>query len=293
MIRILTDGGSDLTRQLAEKYQIEVLPIPVNDGENEYLGDELSSDKLFSEMKRGKVYKTSQVPVGIYEQSFRKFLENGDDIIYISLSSGVTATYDSACSVRESLLKEFPEAKIYVLDSFCATWGLGLVAIRAAKMVIDNLSYDEIIRAIEFYKIHQQHIFSVMTLDFLIRGGRLSKTAGVIGGLLKLMPIIEIEKSLGKLQKLDKAKGEKNLFKKLIEKLDSYNNFNPNQTMVISYGENNDIALRFKSLLVKHYNIDEKNILIEQLGAVIGAHTGPDFLGIFFLDELYNEYNIL
>ncbi|WP_036730530.1 DegV family protein [Peptoniphilus mikwangii] len=293
-IKIITDGGCDISKEYIKKYDIEILPIAVNDGIEEYFGDdELSSNELFKNMRNKKVYGTSQVGNMDYIQCFEKYASENREIIYISLSSGITGTYDAALRIREEVLKKYKSAKIHVFDSFCATCGLGLMVHRAAMMAADGRDSKYILNALEFLKAHQEHVFSVTTLEFLVRGGRVSKGSAAIGGILNIKPIMELTKTDGKITSLDKARGENNLYKKLSEELakKSGGKFNTNQSIIIAYGDDVSFAERLKNHILSEYNISEQQIYCNQLGTVIGAHTGPDFVGVFFLSKLFEDYN--
>lgn len=296
-IKIVTDSGVDLPIKLLKKYDIEVLPIVLNDGENEYSGSkDLSSEEMFKNMRNKVVYGTSQVNNIDYINCFEKYAKENREVIYISLSSGITGTYERACIVRNEILEKYENAKIHVFDSKCATVGLGMLVSRAAMMANDGKDINYIIKALEFFRSHIHHIFSVTTFEFLVRGGRVSKSQAIIGGLLNIKPILELNnREDGKISTINKVRGEKVLYKRLSQYLKerSIGEFNKNQTICISYGDNIKNAEKLKEIIMDEYSLSEENISIIQEGIVIGAHTGPDFIGLFFIDKLFDDYNII
>ncbi|MGO1580603.1 MAG: DegV family protein [Peptoniphilaceae bacterium] len=296
-IKIVTDSGVDLPIEILKKYDIEVLPIVLNDGEREYSGSkDLSSEIMFKNMRNKVVYGTSQVNNIDYINCFEKYAKENIEILYISLSSGITGTYERACIVKNEILKKYKSAKIHIFDSKCAATGFGMLVSRAAMMASDGKDINYIINALEFFRDHMHYIFSVTTFEFLLRGGRVSKSQAIIGGLLNIKPILELNnRKDGKISNINKVRGEKVLYKKLSQYLEerSVGEFNKNQTICITYGDNIKNAEKLKEIIIDEYSINEDNISIIQMGTVIGAHTGPDIIALFFVDKLFDDYNII
>ncbi|WP_138160369.1 DegV family protein [Peptoniphilus catoniae] len=288
-IKIVTDTGMDLTSELIEKYDIEVLNILINDGEEEYSKGEINSDKLFEDMKAGKVYRTSQVSSFDYRNCFEKYAKEKRELISISLSSGLSGSYEQSVKIKEEVLQKYPDAKIHTVDSRSATYGQGLVVVKAAKMAKDGKDAAYILDNVEKIKTGVKHIFSVNDLSYLVRGGRVSKGAAAIGSLLNIRPLMEIDPN-GKLVPREKVRGDKNLLKKITDKyLETYEKTAGDQSVFIAYGDDDSFARKIKDTIVEKSSADPKTIILGQVGVVIGAHTGPGFIGLFYVDEIFNE----
>jgi len=290
MIKLFSDMGADISVEIAKKYKIQIFNMVVTDGENEYiLNYDIDKYKLFENMAKGITYKTSQVTYKDFYDTFKEELLAKNEIIYISLSSGLSGTYNTANMVKNDLLDEFPEGKIYIVDSLGASFGYGILAIKVAKMIENDESIEEILRYIDFYKKHINYIFTVDDLTYLYRGGRLNKAKFIIGNLLNICPILDISKDEGKLNFFDKVRGHKAFKKKLIDIIKSKSDVLDKQTLVIFHGDCEDKANDLKELLMSEFNNDD--ILISGVDAVIGCHTGPSVLAIIYLDELYGKYD--
>ncbi|MFT4444768.1 MULTISPECIES: DegV family protein [unclassified Parvimonas] len=290
MIKLFSDMGADIPVEIAKKYKIQIFNMVVTDGENEYiLNYDIDKYKLFENMSKGVNYKTSQVSYKDFYDAFKDEILAKNEIIYISLSSGLSGTYNTANMVKNDLLDEFPDAKIYIIDSLGASFGYGALAIKISKMIEENESIEEILKYIDFYKKHINYIFTVDELTYLYRGGRLNKAKFIIGNLLNICPILDIVKDTGKLNLFDKVRGHKAFKKKIIDIIKNKSEFLDKQTIIILQGDCEDKANDLKELLMEEF--DNKDILISGVDAVIGCHTGPTVLAIVFLDELYGKYD--
>lgn len=286
MIKIVSDDGADLPLETVKKYNIEILPIAVIENDEEYfIGKNINEEEMFANMRKGTVYRTSQVTRAYMLDKFEKYLEEGLDVIYLPLSSGISGTYDTALSVREELLEKYPNSKLFVVDSKGATMGQGMITIKAAMLAKSGKTAEEIVGELDHIVENQIHLFTVGDLEYLYRGGRLSKTSQIIGGLLNIMPILFVERDKGKIESIDKVRGFKAFLKKVNEwsnKLSKDGKFNPNQTMVLCHGDWEEVAFKTKEFFVEEMGVKEENVVISNLGCVIGAHTGPEAITIFF-----------
>lgn len=286
MIKIVSDDGADLPLETVKKYNIEILPIAVIENDEEYfIGKNINEEEMFANMRKGTVYRTSQVTRAYMLDKFEKYLEEGLDVIYLPLSSGISGTYDTALSVREELLEKYPNSKLFVVDSKGATMGQGMITIKAAMLAKSGKTAEEIVGELDHIVENQIHLFTVGDLEYLYRGGRLSKTSQIIGGLLNIMPILFVERDKGKIESIDKVRGFKAFLKKVNEwsnKLSKDGKFNPNQTVVLCHGDWEEVAFKTKEFFVEEMGVKEENVVISNLGCVIGAHTGPEAITIFF-----------
>lgn len=290
MIKLFSDMGADIPVEIAKKYKIQIFNMMVTDGENEYtLNSDIDKYKLFENMAKGIDYKTSQVSYKEFYDVFKSEILDENEIIYISLSSGLSGTFNTANMVKNDLLDEFPNAKIHIIDSLGASFGYGALTIKVAKMIENKESLEEILKYIDFYKNHINYIFTVDDLTYLYRGGRLNKAKFILGNLLNICPILDISKETGKLNFFDKVRGHKAFKKKVVDIVKKKSDCLDKQTIVILQGDCMDKANELKELLTKEFN--NSDIIITGVDAVIGCHTGPSILAMVYLDELYGKYD--
>ena len=291
MIKLFSDMGADIPVEIAQKYKIHIFNMSVTDGENEYiLNKDIDKYKLFDNMAKGVNYKTSQVSYKDFYDAFKEELLANNEIIYISLSSGLSGTFNTANMVKNDLLEEFPDSKIHIVDSLGASFGYGVLAVKVAQMIDNNETVEDIIKYTEFFKKHINYIFTLDDLTYLYRGGRLNKAKFILGNLLNICPILDISKDEGKLNFFDKVRGNKAFKKKFLDIIKSRSSVLDKQTILILHGDCEEKANEIKELLKTEFNND--NIIISGVDAVIGCHTGPTVLAIVYLDELYGKYDI-
>lgn len=287
-IKIITDGGCDILKEKLEKLDVEMLPMYINNDEQVFFDGELSIDDMFSRMRAGEVFMTSQVSNQIYQEAFEKYASQGQEIIYVCLSSGMSGTFDAAKLIAEQVNEKYGE-KIHVYDSKLATVGLGYMVEKAAELANSGATFEQIMKLLEFYKKTIKENFSVTSLEFLMRGGRVSRSSAIIGGLLNIRPMLRVIPENGKLEVVDKVRGDKNMVKKLLE------NLRPevlNQPVVLAYGDSEEYAIKVKDALIKNFNMEPKYIRIEQIGHIIGAHVGPEFIALIHIDEPEENFKL-
>lgn len=296
-VKIIADTACDIDIELFRQYDIEIMFFPINDGKNEYNEyGEISTDEFFNNMKNGTVYRTSQINTQLLKEKFEACIKEDTPVIYATLSSGISGTYENSKLIEQQLLEEYKDAKIFVGDTRSAAGGEGMFLLRLAMMAKDNASFEEIKEAFDYYQIHQEHLWTITNFDYLLRGGRISKAKAVIGGALNIRPIMDVNRKTGTLEPVDKARGEKNLMKKMVEQAikNSGGTFDKEQTIVIGYGQNMKLHDDLKAEVIKTLGVPEENILSWQLGFVVGSHIGPDYTGLYFLSKpRKNEYDFL
>jgi DegV family protein with EDD domain len=281
-VKIITDSACDLDKKIIEKYDIEVMPLLVNQGDEDRLdGVTIDPKELFDGMRLGKVYRTAQIPLA----ELLKVIDSYRDrkCIYLSFSSKLSGTCDTARKVIENLKGKNPglDERIKIVDTKCASGGMGIVVIKAAQMAKKGCSLEEIEEAVNFYASHMQHVFTVDKLEYLYRGGRISKTEAFIGGLLNVKPILDVQD--GALIPIEKARGKKHLHRRMIEIIEERGTFLENQCVGINHGDDIESAEKMAELIREKFKT--KNIMINFIGCAIGAHAGPGTLALFFLDE--------
>lgn len=283
-VKIITDSAADLPIEIIEKYDIDYLPLLVLLDEKEYKdGETIKPKELFDGMREGKTYKTAQIPAGVFKNKFSEYAEEGQEYIYIAFSSELSGTYQTAKLMKNQLNDQYPDFNLEIIDSKCASLGFGLVVLKAAQLAQEGKSKEEIMEAIHFYKDHMEHIFTVDDLEYLFRGGRVSKTAAFIGSLLRIKPLLHVED--GKLIPLEKIRGKKRVYKRMVELMDERGSDFKEQTIGISHGDDLKAANKLKDMIIDKFDLSPEQFVIHSIGGAVGAHAGPGTLALFFLDE--------
>lgn len=282
-IQIITDSASDLPNSLLEQHKIDVLPLSIIDGDNEYRdGIDMSPEELFSNMRHGALYKTSQVTTNDYFEKFENYIKQGIECVHVAFSSKLSGSYQASVLALEQLKETYgDDVPVHIYDTKCASMGFGLVVLQAARLSEEGKSVSEILNAVEYYSQHMEHIFTVFDLDYLYKGGRLKKSAAVVGNLLNLYPILDVED--GNLHLVETVRGRKKHFKKVMDIIAERGTGLGNQTVGIVYGDNPEVVEEIKSAFKDKFGTTD--FIVRPVGAVIGAHTGPDMFSIFFLNE--------
>ncbi len=283
-VKILSDSGCDLPEEILKKYDITCLPIIVLRDEEEYL-DRVNIDpkKVYDDMRNGKFYTTAQIPANIFNEKFREYAEKDESVIYIAFSSGLSGTYQTSMFVKDIIVEEYPNFDLDIVDTKAASGGFGLIVLQAAKLAKEGKSKEEILRSIEKSKESIQHIFTVDDIEYLFRGGRVSRSQAFVGGLLNIKPILHVED--GKLIPLEKVRGRNKSFKAILNIIEkrSKNVDLKKQTICITHGDDLESALKLKKMIEEKFGVSD--FLINTIGASIGAHSGPGTLAVFFFDQ--------
>ncbi len=280
-IKILCDSACDLPGILLEELGIEELPIVVIKGDKEFF-DKVNIDpvEVYKGMRDGEVFKTAQITPITFENAFEKHIKNGDEIIYIGFSSGLSATYQSASLAKTILMEKYPNADITVIDSKAASCGYGLVVYEAGTALKNGATKEEIIKIIKFYIENVDHIFTVDNIEYLYRGGRVSRTNAILGGMLSIKPILEVKD--GNLVALEKVRGKNKVLKRMVELVGERNIDSElsNTTFYITHADDLETADKLKAMITEKYGA--KDFIINYIGGAIGAHVGPGSLTIFY-----------
>lgn len=276
----------DLTKEHLTEKNINFIPFHFFINETHYyddLGQTLPSEKLYEAMRAGADVKTSQVNSDEFTAYFTPFLEQGKDILHISMSSGISGVYNSAMIAKKELEEKFPERKIYVIDSLAASAGYGLLMDKLADLKNSGMSIDKLKDFAENNKLKGWHWFTSTDLTFYIKGGRVSKTAGFFGGLLKICPVLNVDKN-GKLNAVTKVRTKQKSITELLNKMVecAENGENYSGKCFISQSDCYEDAKMLANLIEEKFkNLDGK-VLINNIGPTIGSHTGPGTIALFF-----------
>ncbi len=283
-VKIVADSACDLSKEYYNEYNIEMIPLNVLLDDKSYAdAKEINPKTVYDSMRAGKAPKTSQPVPEAFKSIFTEYAEKNEPLVYVSFSSELSGTYQSAKIMEEIVRTDYPEAPIHIIDTKCASIGYGLVVLYIAKLAKNGAAVDEIVKAAKYQAEHMEHIFTVDDLEYLYRGGRVSKTSAFIGGLLNIKPILHVED--GKLIPIEKLRGSKKVLKRMLELMDERGSDFKNQVIGISHGDNLERAQALSKLIQEKYDVDKKNIIIEMVGSVIGAHSGPGTIALFFSNK--------
>ncbi|PGK27413.1 fatty acid-binding protein DegV [Bacillus cereus] len=283
-VKIITDSAADLPVELLQAYDIDLIPLRVYDeAETEYLdGVTLESVTLLQKMREGAVYRTSLPSLETFQEKFVSYAKEGNSCIYLAFSSELSGTYQSSVVIKEEVKETYADLDLEIIDTKCASLGQGLVVLEAAKMAKDGASKEDILNRVAFLMNHMEHIFTVADLQYLVRGGRLSKVAGFIGGLLNIKPILNVEE--GKLVPLEKVRGKKKVLSRIVDIMEERGKDLKGQTIGITHGDDLETAEALKLLITERFGCEV--FIVNTIGAAIGAHTGPGVITLFFLNEV-------
>lgn len=284
-IKIITDSACDLSREYIDNNNIGLLSLVLNLNEEvikDDLGKTLSYKDFYGQMREGATPTTSQVNAHEFEEEFIKHVKNGDSIICITISSALSGTFNSANIARNNILEEYPDANILLVDSLSVTSGQGLLVMKACEMRARGLSAEEIVTWLEENKTKVIHSFVVDSLNHLKRGGRISATTAAIGGLLNIKPSLYIDDD-GKVMQGEKIKGKKKVLRFLANEVKEKAINSEDETLYICHGDCLEDAETLKNMILEE--IKFKNIVINYVGNVIGAHAGPGVLAVLFLGK--------
>ena len=279
-------SSADLSREWMEKREIAYIEFHYELGGKQYMDDfgvSVPPHELYQRMLNGEDSKTSQVGVVEYADHFRKILSSGKDLIHVTLSTGITGTYNSAVLAANDLKEEFPDRKIYVVDSMAASSGFGLLLDRMADLRDKGMSIEMLYTWTEEHKLEAVHWFFSTDLTFYIKGGRVSKTAGVIGNVLSICPLLNVD-YLGRLIAREKIRTKKKVIRRIVDKMkeDANNGTDYNDTCFISHSDCLEDAQAVKNLIETEFPKMRGKVVLFPIGATIGCHTGPGTVALFF-----------
>lgn len=281
-VKIITDSASDLSPEFHEKYDIDMAPLTVHLNGRDYADAKtISAKTVYEAMRNGDTPKTSQVTPQEFEKRFRSYAEQNQPVIYIAFSSELSGTYQAGAMMGKEIQEEFPDWEFYALDTKCASLGCGLVVLQAAKLAQQGVEMAEIIEEATFHANHMEHIFTVDDLEYLYRGGRVSKAQAFVGTLLKVKPLLHVEN--GKLIPLEKIRGSKKVLKRMMDLMEERGTNLQNQTIGISHCDDLENATQLADMIKERFG--NEDIHIEMVGSSIGAHAGPGTIALFFLNQ--------
>ena len=280
---IMTDSSCDLPQELADQLGLEVLPLEVMaDGKNyrNWLdGREIGFKEFYKLAREGKELKTSAVNTAAFEEKMEELLKEDRDILYIGFSTGLSTTYNSGEAAARELREKYPDRKIYTVDTLAASLGQGMIIYYAAKKKEAGATIEEVRDFVENEKLHMCHWFTVDDLNYLKRGGRISAATAAIDTMLSIKPVMHMDNE-GHLVAVGKARGRKAALCQLLDTMGELGEGLEGQTTFICHSDCMDDAQYVASQMKERFGVAQVNI--NWIGPVIGAHTGPGTIGIFF-----------
>jgi DegV family protein with EDD domain len=282
-VKILADSACDLPKSFYEENNVTLFPLKVEINEQEYEDvKNIDPKTVYDAIRSGNIPKTSQVSPHLFEEVFTEMAEKNEDGIYIAFSSELSGTYSTAVMILDQVKEKYPNFNLTIVDTKCASLGFGLIVRDAALLAYDNKNKEEILKMVRFKAAHMEHLFTVEDLDHLAKGGRVSKASAFLGGLLNIKPILHVED--GKLVPIEKIRGKKKVFRRLIELMSERGASLQEQVIGISHADNEEAALEMKAMIEEEFH--PKEVYISSIGSAIGAHTGAGTISVFFLNEL-------
>lgn len=247
------------------------------------LGQTMPFDKFYAAMTNGADTKTSQVSAGEYMEYFEKFLAQGKDVIHVALSSGISGTHMSAKAAAQELEKKYPDRKIRIIDSLAASSGAGLLMDKLADLRDSGMGFDELCDWAEENKLNMHHWFFSTDLTFFVKGGRVSKTAGAIGGLLGICPLLNVD-STGHLIPREKIRPKKKVINRIVEVMKEHaeNGLDYSGKCYISQSACYEDARAVADLVEATFPKLNGKVQIYSIGTTIGSHTGPGTVALFY-----------
>ncbi len=285
---ILCCGSTvDLTHEHLKSRNIEYIPFRFFLGDTEYvddLGQTLPYSEFYAKMTEGVITKTSQINPEEYEAFFTPFLQNGKDVLYVSLSSGLSGTYNSALIAKETLSKQFPDRKIFIVDSLGASSGYGLLMDTLADLRDEGKTIEEVFEWAEEHKTEIHHWFFSTDLTYYVRGGRISKAMGWFGTIFKICPLLNVS-SDGKLVPRRKIRTKQKVIQELVKCMEEYaeNGTDYSGKCYICHAACIDDANEIKRLIEERFPALKDKVKIFDIGTTIGSHSGPGTAAVFFM----------
>ncbi|MGD6801572.1 DegV family protein [Rossellomorea vietnamensis] len=281
-IRLFADSASDLPKAFYDEYNVTLIPLRVLIDDNEYEDTvTIQPEEVFQKIREGKMPKTSQASPSLFQKIFTDLAESGDKGIYVTFSSELSGTYQTAVMIRDQIKDEYPQLDLTIIDSKCASLGYGLAVRETAELLKTGASADKIIAAAKNKCEHMEHLFTVEDLDYLAKGGRVSKASAFLGGLLNVKPLLHVED--GKLVPIEKIRGRKKVLKRILDLMEERGENLEKQVIAISHGDDEELAHDMKNLIQERFQ--PKEVYINIIGAAVGSHAGPGTLAIFFSSQ--------
>lgn len=278
-MKIFTDSSCDLNKQFYIENNVVLFPLSVELRGKQYKDvEEIEADEIYAAIREGEQPKTSQVSPESFLTQFEVLAESGEEGLYIAFSSELSGTYNTAVMLKNEVRERYPNLKLTIIDTKCASLGQGMLVREAVYLRDAGKCCDDIASSVKERAAKMQHYFTVKDLDYLAKGGRVSKTSAFVGGLLQIKPILKVTD--GKLQPIDKVRGHKKAIAKMIDYVEAVGDDFSNQTIGLCHSDDEELLADVKTALQER--LAPKDFYVTKIGAVIGSHVGLGTVGIFF-----------
>lgn len=281
---IVTDSSADLPAELVQELEVEVLPLSFTIQGKSYRnypdGREMELRSFYQMLRAGEMATTSAVNVADYTAILEPLLQSGKDVLVLAFSSGLSTTYQSSVIAVEELREKYPDRKLFTVDTLCASMGQGLLVWLAVQEKRKGASIEAVRDWVEANKLHLCHWFTVDDLHFLKRGGRVSAATAVVGSMLSIKPVLHVDNE-GHLINMSKARGRGASLTALVDRMERTAIDPAGQTVFLSHGDCLADAQKVACEVKRRMGV--KEVVLNDIGPVIGAHAGPGTVALFFL----------
>ena len=281
---IVSDSTADLSQEMADELGVKVLPLSVNMGETSFKhypdGRELPINDFYDQLRTGAMPSTNAINIGEYTEALEPLLQAGKNILILAFSSGLSTTFNSSVIAAQELAGKYPDRKIYAVDTLAASMGEGLLVWHAAQLQRSGKTIEEVRDWTEENKLNLCHWFTVNDLHHLKRGGRVSAATAVVGSVLGIKPVLHVDNE-GHLINVDKIRGRQASLIRLLEKIKETGTDLQGQTIFISHSDCEEDAKWLADKIQEQIGV--KEIFINYIGPVIGAHTGIGTVALFYI----------
>lgn len=285
-MKIFADSASDLPKSFFEEQQVSLIPLSVVIDQKEYRDIiDISALEVYNAIREGKQPTTSQASPELFMKEWTALAESGQDGLYVAFSSELSGTYNTAVMIRDQVKEKYPDFNLIIIDSKCASLGYGLVVKEAVRFRDEGDDLTTIEHKVRFIAEHMEHLFTVEDLDYMARGGRVSKASAFIGGLLNIKPLLHVED--GKLVPIEKHRGRKKVINRMLALMEKRGDNIHEQHIAINHSDDEAIALTLKEAVQERFN--PKSIDIQMIGSTVGAHVGPGTFSVYFLNKRLEE----
>lgn len=284
--RIFTDSNCDLSPKMIQELDLDVIPMAFSIGGKTYNNypdeREMTSHQFYERLRGGETSTTNQLSPITFAELFEPILQAGEDVLYIAFSSGLSGTYNNACLTAKELNEKYPERKLRVVDSLAASMGQGLLVYHAAQKRAEGLDIDALSKWVEENRNHLAHWFTVDDLNHLKRGGRVSGAAALVGTVLNIKPVLHVDDE-GHLIAVEKVRGRRQSLDALVQHMESTVIEPESQIIFVSHGDAKEDAEYVAQQVKEKFHVRET--VINPIGPVIGTHSGPGTVALFFLAQ--------
>ena len=281
---IMTDSSCDLPASLADRMELSVLPLSVYIEDKQYINyldeREIAFSEIYAKLRTKCPAKTSAVNMNDFLAPMEEIVRSGRDLLYIGFSSGLSGTYNAGAAAAQEIAEKYPERKVYAVDSLAASLGQGLLVYHAWQQKQAGKDIDEVLQWVVDNRLHLCHWFTIDDLMFLKRGGRISGATAIVGSMLSIKPVMHVDNE-GHLIKVGTARGRKASIKALADEAGKRGIHLEEQIIFISHGDCVDEANYLADIMRDRFHV--KDVLVNYVGPVIGAHSGPGTIALFFL----------